>query len=102
MPTSAPISTSNTRSAAKAAFTHITNAVLDNPNVTNALLEDDIKQISGILALDDTQIDDLTYLDTDPSNLIAYCLKKRDKGLIRSFIHFVHYHDEINDPIGDS
>jgi hypothetical protein len=83
-----PTQPPNTRSAAKAAFTHITNVVLDSPNVTSALLEDDIK-------------DDLTYLDSDPSNPIAYCLKKGDKGLIRSFIHFVQHRDEINNPIGD-
>jgi hypothetical protein len=32
---------------------------------------------------------------------MAYCLKKGEIGLIKSFIHFVHYHDEIGNPIGD-
>jgi hypothetical protein len=52
--------------------------------------------------LTDKELDDLTYLDPDPSiATTAYSLKKVEKGLIRSFIYFVHYQKEINNPIGD-
>jgi hypothetical protein len=84
-----------------AAFNHITQNVLANPNVTKALREDGIKEISGLISLSDDQVEDLTHLDPDPTNPTAYCLKKGEIGLIKSFIHYVHYRDEIGDPIGD-
>jgi hypothetical protein len=46
-------------------------------------------------------VDDLTYLDPDPSIMVAYSLKNGEKGRIKSFIHFVHYHMEAGNPIGD-
>jgi hypothetical protein len=84
-----------------AAFNHITRIVLANPNITKTLREDCIKEISGLISLDDQEVEDLTYLDSDPNNPTAYCLKKGEIGLIKSFIHFVHYRDEIGNPIGD-
>jgi hypothetical protein len=35
------------------------------------------------------------------NNPVAYSLRKGEKDLIKTFIHYVHYHDEIKDPIGD-
>jgi hypothetical protein len=46
-------------------------------------------------------VEDLTYLDSDPSIATSYSVKKGEKGLIRSFIHFMHYHKEMNNQIGD-
>jgi hypothetical protein len=84
-----------------AAFNHVTQGVLANANITKALREDGIKEISGLISLGDEQVEDLTYLDSDPTYPTAYCLKKGEIGLIKSFIHFVHYRDEIGNPIGD-
>jgi hypothetical protein len=84
-----------------AAFNHVTQNVLANNNVTKALRKDGIKEIGVFISLSDEQVEDLTYLDPDPSNPTAYCLKKGEIGLIKSFIHFVYYRDEIGNPIGD-
>jgi hypothetical protein len=67
-------------------------------NVTKALKEDGIKDISGI---DDAQVGDLTYFHPDPNNPTASCLKKGEIRLIKMFIHYVRYREEINDQIGD-
>jgi hypothetical protein len=84
-----------------AAFNHVTEIVLANTNITKALRVDCIKEIGGLISLSDGQVEDLTYLDSDPNNPMAYCFKKGEIGLIKSFIHFVHYCDEIGNPIGD-
>jgi hypothetical protein len=98
-PTQTPVSI--TRSAGRAAFIHITDNILANKNVTKALIEDGIRNISSLLSLQDNDIDELTHLDSDPNNPVTYSLRKGEKGLIKTFIHFVHYHDEIGNPIGD-
>jgi hypothetical protein len=92
---------SSVRISQMAAFNHVTQIVLVNANITKALREDGIKEISGLISLDDQQVEDLTYLDSDPTNTTAYCLKKGEIGIIKSFIHYVHYRDEIGNPIGD-
>jgi hypothetical protein len=66
-----------------AAFNHVTQIVLANANITKALREDGIKEISGLISLSDEQVEDLTYLDSDPTNPTAYCLKKGEIGLIK-------------------
>jgi hypothetical protein len=100
-----PTPTTMTRSAVwiaqMAAFNPVTQIVLGNANIIKALREDGIKEISGLISLSDEQVEDLTYLDPDPTNPTAYCLKKGEIGLIKSFIHFVHYHAEIGNPISD-
>jgi hypothetical protein len=103
MPSTSLLSpTPTTRAVSKAAFTHVTDVILDNKNGTKALTEDGIKDIGGILLLDDEQVEDLTYLDPDPNNPMAYCLNKGEIGRIKTFIHYVHYHEEIKDPIGEN
>jgi hypothetical protein len=91
MPTPQTTTAPNTRSTARTAFTHITDVLIDKANITNAFQEDGIENVDDILRLTDTEVDDLTYLDPDPFITTAYILKKGEKGLIRSFIHFVHY-----------
>jgi hypothetical protein len=76
------------------------NISLPIPTSTR-LKEDGIKEIGGLISLSDEQLEYQTYLDSDPTNSTAYCLKKGEIGLIKSFIHFVHYRDEISSPIGD-
>jgi hypothetical protein len=101
MPTPQPTTTPNTRAASKAAFTHITTVLLYNANITKAFKEDGIENVAKILSLTDKEVDDLTYLDSNPSIATAYSLNKGEKGLIKSFIHFVHHWKEISNPIGD-
>jgi hypothetical protein len=103
MTTSIPTPTPTTRAAARAAFIHVTDVVMDNENVTKALKLDGIRNIDGILRLDEDLVADLQYMDktTDPRNSTWRHLNKGDSGLLKTFIHYVHYHDEISDPIGD-
>jgi hypothetical protein len=55
-----------------AAFNHVAQIVLANVNITKALREGGIKEISGLNSLvDDQQVVDLTYLDFDPNNPTA-------------------------------
>jgi hypothetical protein len=84
-----------------ASFNHVIQFVLANANITKALREDDIKEISGLISLSDEQVEDLTYLESDLTNPTEYCLKKGEIGLIKSFFHFVHDCEEIGNPIGD-
>jgi hypothetical protein len=82
MPTAQLIQTpvSITRSAGRAAFIHIIDNILANKNVTKALIEDGIRNISGLLSLQDNDIDELTHLDSDPNNPVTYSLRKGAKG----------------------
>jgi hypothetical protein len=43
----------------------------------------------------------LTYHDPDHNVTTTYCPKKGEIGLIKSFIHFVHYRKEIKNPINN-
>jgi hypothetical protein len=70
-----------------AAFNHVTQNVLANSNITKALREDGIKEIGVFIILSDAQVEDLTYLDSDSNNPVAYRHKKWEIGLIKSFIH---------------
>jgi hypothetical protein len=88
-----------TRAATKAAFTHVVDVILDNVNVTSALAEADIDDVVDILTLDDATITSLTYADPDPNVTQPHLLKRGEIGLLRTFLHFVHYREEINDPI---
>jgi hypothetical protein len=97
--TTAPPPAPVTRSATKAAFTHIVDIVLDNTNVTDALNHFGIDDIADILTLDDVAIEGLTYPDPDPNITQPHPLKRGEIGLLRTFIHYVHYREEINDPI---
>jgi hypothetical protein len=43
----------------------------------------------------------LTFPNPDPNITEPYCLKMGEIGLIKTFIHFVHYRNEINNLIGN-
>jgi hypothetical protein len=77
--------------ASKAAFVHVTDVIFDNSNITAAFKENGIQDISSILRLTDVTVENLTYHDPDPNVTTTYCLKKGEIGLIKAFIHFVHY-----------
>jgi hypothetical protein len=90
-----------TRAAAKAAFTYVTDNVIQNTNVTKALTDNVIEKIVALLILTDNDVDSLTYKDSDPKVTTKYPLEKGEIGLFKTFIHFVHYRDEINNRIND-
>jgi hypothetical protein len=77
-----------TRSATKAAFTHIVDIVLDNVNVANA---SDHFGIADIRTLDDAAIEGLTYPDPDPNITQPHPPKRGEIGLLQMFIHYVRY-----------
>jgi hypothetical protein len=103
MTTSIPTPTPTTKAAARAAFTHVTDVIMENENVTKALKLDGIRNVEGILGLDDNLVAGLQYMDeeTDPNNPTLRYLNKGDFSLLNTFIHFVHYREEVNDPIGN-
>jgi hypothetical protein len=94
-------STTITRTAAKAAFTHVMDNVIQNTNVTKALIDNGIKDIVALLILTDEDVDSLTYNDSDPNVITPHCINMGEIGLVKAFIHFVHYCKEINIPIDD-
>jgi hypothetical protein len=96
MPTPLPIFTST---ASKAAFVLVTEVILENDNITVAFKKGGIEDISSILKLTDLTVESLNYSDPDPKITQAQYLKRGEIGLIRAFIHYVHYRQEINDPI---
>ena len=98
MPTQLPTSI---HVASKAAFAHVTDVILDNNNITAAFKANGIEDISSILRLTDVTVENLAYHDPDPNVTTTYCLKKGEIGLIKSFIHFVHYRKEIKNPINN-
>jgi hypothetical protein len=75
--------------------------VLQYPNVTSALAEEDIDDTFGLCTLTDTIVDNLTYPDSDPNVKAAHRLKKGEIGLLKSFIHYFYYRNESGNPIGD-
>ena len=86
-----------TCAASKVAFTHIMEFVLNSTNVKNALVESGY----GLMTLTDNIVENLVYPDADPKIITKYKLKKGEMGLIKCFIHYVYYRDEINDPINN-
>jgi hypothetical protein len=70
--------------------------VTQNTNVTKALTDNGIEDIVALLILTDNYVDSLTYKDSDPKVTTKYPLKKGEIGLIKTFIHFLHFRDEIS------
>jgi hypothetical protein len=95
------MSSTLTRAASKAAFTHIMNNFLQFPNVTSALAAIGIEDTFGLFTLTDTIVDNLTYPDPDLKIKAAHCLKKGEIGLLKSFINYIYYRDESGFHIGD-
>jgi hypothetical protein len=90
-----------TRAASKAAFTHIMDNVLQYPNVTNALAAIGIEDTFCLFTLTDNIVDNHTYPDPDPNVKTNHHRKKGQIGLLDSFIHYIYYRDESENPIGD-
>jgi hypothetical protein len=88
-----------TRAASKATFTQ--NNVLQYRNVTSALTAIGIQDTFGLFTLTDTIVDNLSYPDSDPNVKAAHRLKKGEMGILKSFIHYIYYRDESENPIGD-
>ena len=85
----------------KATFTHLMDNVLQNPNITSALNEQGIDDIFGLMILTDDIVDNLVYPDSDPQVQIKHCLKMGEIVLIKSFIHYMYYLEELGNTIGD-
>jgi hypothetical protein len=80
-----------TRAGTKAAFTHVTDIIIDIENVTKALKHRGIDDIADILTLDDIGVESWTSPDPEPKITQFHPLKRGEIGLLRTFIHFVHY-----------
>ena len=88
-----------THPASKAAFVHVTDVILENSNITAAFKEGGIEDIPSILKLTDVTVNNFTFPDSDPDVTMTYRLKYGEINLIKTFIHYVHYRQEINKPI---
>ena len=75
--------------------------VLNSTNIKEALNEEGIDDTYGLMTLTDAIVENLTYPDKDPQVTTKYKLKKGEIGLLKCFIHYVYYRDEISDPIGN-
>jgi hypothetical protein len=93
------MSSTLTRAASKAAFTHTMDNVLQYPSVTNALSAIGIEDTFALFTLTDAIIDNLTYPDPDPNVKTTHCLNKGEMGILKSFIHYIFYRDESENPI---
>jgi hypothetical protein len=88
-----------THAASKAAFIHVTDVILENSNITAAFKGGGIEDIPIILKLTDVTVNNLTFPDSDPDVTMTYHLKFGEINLIKTFIHYVHYRQEVNEPI---
>ena len=84
----------STLTASKAAFTHVMDNVLQNPNITSALNEQGIDDTFGLMILTDDIVDNLVYPDLDPHVQTKHRLKMGEIGLIKCFIHYLYYLEE--------
>jgi hypothetical protein len=89
-----------TLTAAKDAFIYILKNVLENENFSRALKHEGIDNIISLVKLTDDVVDNLAYHDPNPNIQKLQKLKIGEIGLIKSFIHYVHFRDKIN-PIGN-
>jgi hypothetical protein len=90
-----------TRAASNAAFTHVMDNVIQYPNVTNALAAIDIEDTFGLFTLTDFIVDNLSYPDSDPNVKAAHRLKKGEMLILKSFIQYIYYRNESENPIDD-
>jgi hypothetical protein len=74
--------------------------VIENENVTRALNHEGIDNIISFVKLTDDIVDNLAYHDPNPNIQKLQKLKIGEIGLIKSFIHYVHFREETN-PIGN-
>jgi hypothetical protein len=97
------MSSTLTRAASKAAFIHVMDNVLQYPNVSNALAAIGIEATFSLLTLTHTIVDNLSYPDPNPDTNVKtnHRLKKGEMGILKSFIHYIYYRDESENPIGD-
>jgi hypothetical protein len=87
-----------TPAEAKVAFTYVLENVIESKNVTMALYDEGIDNVISLVNLTDDVVNNLSYHDHDSKNWIK--LKLGQLLRIKSFIHYVHFHEETN-PIGN-
>jgi hypothetical protein len=95
------MTSNSTQILSSAAFTHVLDNVLQNSRVSSALNEQGICDIFGLMILTDDIVDNLVYPDSDPQVQIKHSLKRGEIGLIKSFIHYMYYLQELGNTIGD-
>jgi hypothetical protein len=84
-----------TLTAAKDAFTYdVLENVLVNENLTRALKHEGIDNIISFVKLTVDIVDNLTYHDPNPNIQKLQKLKIGEIGIIKSFIHYVHFCEE--------
>jgi hypothetical protein len=83
----------------KLPFIHVTDVILENSNIPAAFKEGGIEDVPSILKLTDVTVNNFTFPDLDPDVTMTYRLKYGEINLIKTFIHYVHYCQEINEPI---
>ena len=101
-PTVNTMDSSGGTSSTKEAFNHIMDNVLDCPNVKRALISEGYEDLFSMMSFDDDIIDNLKYPDVDLLVPTNHYLKKGEIGLLKSFIHFIYYREELGSPIGNS
>jgi hypothetical protein len=82
--------------AAKDAFTFVLENFLENENVPRALKNEGIDNIISFVKLTDYIVDNLAYHDLNPNIQKLNKLKLGEIGLIKSFIHYVHFHKQTS------
>jgi hypothetical protein len=93
--------TVSTRTASKLALKHVLDNVIQRPHISNAFKKSGYVEITDLLQLDDTTINNLEYDTMVNNTTTTHPLQKGDMGMIRSFIHYIHHHSSIYDPIGN-
>lgn len=90
------------RAASQAAFNHVMDNVLDRGDgspLKSALLADNIRNISVLIAIRGGHIEHLTYREVDGTEDLP--MFRGDKSLLASFIDLYAYRAEQGNPIGD-
>jgi hypothetical protein len=91
-----------TRTASRTALTHIIDNILKKPCIKEAFTQTTVENVTDFLRLDDQTIDALTYDEQDSNNVtITHQLRRGEIGMIKSYIHYVHYRNDIGNPIGN-
>jgi hypothetical protein len=70
-------------------------------NINSAFKKSQYEYITDLLQSNDLTIESLKYDITENNVTTTQLLPKGDMGMIRLFIHYVHHHSNLYDPIGN-
>jgi hypothetical protein len=94
------ITTVSTRATSKLALMHVLNHVIQCSKIINAFKKSGYDEITDLLQLNGLDISK-SNMTLQNNTTTTHPLQKGDMGMIRSFIHYVHHHSSIFDPIGN-